>query len=63
MSVADSLAAGLQAALAGVTRSLGSEGAVRNAAQVLDERDQELTDLERRLAGITASRPATADVA
>ena len=63
MSVADSLTAGLRAALARVTRELGPEGAVRNAAQVLDERDRELTDLERRLAGITVSRPVVSDVA
>jgi hypothetical protein len=63
MSVADSLTAGLQASLARVTRRLGPEGAVRNAAQVLDERDRVLTDLEHRLAGITVSRPTVSDVA
>jgi hypothetical protein len=63
MSAADARPGGPLVALARVIRGLGSEGAARNVARLLDERDRELGDLERRLAGITVNRPVVSDVA
>jgi hypothetical protein len=63
MSAADPRPAGPLVALVRLTRRLGSEGAARNAARVLDERDRELGDLERQLAGINGNRPVVSEVA